>query len=383
MTWTEWVKQYIPKNWLSMVFGCIVTAAMTLLVAYGCLPPGTPIPAPPLPVFEQPGEDQFGWHRDDEQVKAIQDKLEFKVFSDTPAGAAGDPIPDKVYLWQSYQKLFARGPPSKDQSSIGSCVSFGTTTACERSLATQIVFAKGGKDEFRFLSPEVIYGGSRVQVGGGRLGRSDGSVGAWAAEFVKEGKWGVVAQEKHGDIDLSTYSVPRCREYGTRGVPAPLLDIAKQRPVKDVTMIRTWAEAKRSLASGYAIAVCSNVGFEGTRDANGVKVARGSWAHCMCIDGYHTEGGVEYGHIENSWGERPNEGPVGWGDPPTSGFWAKSTTIQNMLSQGDSWAFATVKGWPTRRLNWFVEARPQQQNSIRLARLFAHQGREVQYATLP
>lgn len=74
----------------------------------------------------------------------------------------------------------------------------------------------------------------------------------------------------------------------------------------------------------------------------------------MCLDGYHTEGGEEFGHIVNSWGPSAHTGPVGWGNPGTEGFWAKSSVVNRMLSQGDSWAFSSVKGWPKRDLDWFV-----------------------------
>jgi hypothetical protein len=29
-----------------------------------------------------------------------------------------------------------------------------------------------------------------------------------------------------------------------------------------------------------------------------------------------------------------------------------------MLGQNDSWAFSTVKGWPKREIDWFVQVRP-------------------------
>ncbi len=391
------MKDWLSRNWKQYLIWALIYAMGVLSAKLGWDVPLPPVPVPldnnvgpddprngwrpPLVVGGQeeqpPPTANFGWVHDDDAVKAVQDGLKFKVFADTPAGQAQEALPDAVYLWQSYRKLFNKGPPSKNQLSIGSCVSFGTSTAIERTLATQIVIDKGNSSAFRTLSPEVIYGGSRVQIGKGRLGRGDGSVGAWAAEFVKAGQWGVVTQEVNGGVDLTTYTVERCRTYGNSGVPAGLLDIAKKRPVKNVTMVKTWDEAKKSLASGYAIAVCSNVGFNGKRNAQGVKVASGSWGHCMCIDGYQVDGGKEYGHIENSWGARPDEGPVGWGEPPDSGFWTSSATISRMLAQNDSWAFASVDGFVARKIDWFAMA--PLKNEIRFANLRA----EVQYATLP
>src|SRR6185369_223434 len=362
----------IPKNWKAYLIWFGVTTLAGILAALGFWPKDIPLPPIPEPIFE-PGE--MGWIPNPEAVDDVKRFLEFKVFSDTPAYKSQDPIPDKVYLWESYKKLFKANPPSKNQGQIGSCVSFGTNNAVARTLATQIVLTNGGADEYKDIVEEVTYGGSRVQIGGGI--RGDGSVGAWAAQFVQ--KWGVVARGKYDSYDLTVYSVATCRKFGDKpGPPEALLTIAKEHPVKDITQVNTWAEAKKAIASGYAIAICSNVGFEGNRDSNGVKPPRGSWAHCMCLDGYHIEGGKEYGHIENSWGPRPNEGPVGFGNPPDSGFWTDSGTIQRILGQKDSWAFSAVKGWPRRELDWFVNVPRQPNNFARFALR-----KEVTYAMAP
>lgn len=354
--------EWIPKNWKQILIW-IALVAVSALAAYWGLGP-TPVPDPPLPIWQPPtmeggqeGELFFGWHKDEEAVKKVAEFLPFKVFSDTPAGKADDPLPDQVYMWHAYRKIYNKGPPSRNQGSIGSCVSFGTNTAIERTMVVDIAL-KGANYEYKDIAQEVTYAGSRVEVGKGRI-RGDGSVGAWAAEFVKG--WGVVAREKHlgGKYDLSTYDISRCRSWGNSGVPDDLEPVAREHPVKEITLVKTWADAKKALASGYGIAICSGVGFKGNRDQNGVKTRRGSWPHCMALDGYHIENGREYGHIENSWGERPNEGPVGWGDPPTSGFWVASSTIQQMLNEGDSWAFSTVVGFPSQKIDWFVFNRPR------------------------
>jgi len=156
-----------------------------------------------------------------------------------------------------------------------------------------------------------------------------------------------------------------------------LEDVARKFPVKDAALIRSWADAKKALASGYGIAVCSNQGFEdrdgrvGTRDANGVCRPYGTWQHCMCLDGYHTaDDGREYGHIENSWGPDAHRGPVGWGEPSTAGFWAASPVLDGMIRQGESWAFSGAVGFPRKRLpDWFIRATPAPARPIDL---FAH-----------
>ncbi len=110
-------------------------------------------------------------------------------------------------------------------------------------------------------------------------------------------------------------------------------------------------------ATGYAIFVCSDVGFGDlgpgpiTRDADGFLKPRGVWPHCMCIAGY--QGGTRKGFlIVNSWGDRWVAGPVGrFTDIPPGSFWADFATVDRMLKQGDSFAVAGVDGFRRRRID--------------------------------
>jgi hypothetical protein len=295
----------------------------------------------------QPAAAQ-GWIDSESDREPIARQM--TAFSSTPAYTVsrGDE-PKFVYLWDSYRKLFGRNPPEHDQNPVGSCVAFGTCRAIERTLATELT---GGhaKGEFVNLVCEIVYAGSRVEIGGGRI-RGDGSIGAWAAQFVT--KYGVVPRGTHGQYDLSRYDPNRCRMWGSSGVPTELETVARQFPVKDAARVTSWAEAKKALAQGYGIAICSNQGFTRQRDANGICRPSGVWQHCMALDGYHTDAnGREFGHIENSWGDNYHTGPVGWGNPNKAGFWTDSATINRMLSQGDSWAFSGTTGFPSRKIDW-------------------------------
>ena len=312
----------------------------------------------PGPTDDPPFVVNSGWVPDPEAVEAVVSQMAVPYFADTAAGKVVQGDPGHIYLWDLQQKVLGHAPPVHNQNPVGSCVSFGTARAVEKSLAAQIV--AGDRFEFTDVCEEVIYGGSRVEVGGGRI-RGDGSVCAWAAKFVKE--YGAIPRgtyELDGKTyDLTRYDPARCRDWGRHGVPDQLEPKVREFQAGDAALVRSWAEAKKALAQGYGIAICSNQGFDMRRDANGVCRPRGSWAHCMCLDGFHTEGGKEYGHIENSWGKNAHTGPVGWGDPTTAGFWADAKVVDRMLRQGDSWAFSAVKGFPERELDWFVRAVPE------------------------
>lgn len=355
--WTQ-IKAALPKNWQAILFSALISLAAAALTAFLHTP--APLPAPPIPEpVWTPGPDDQGWVPDPEAVRQVRASLKVKSFADTPAGKSDDPLPASVFLWDAYRQKYGKLPPSRDQGGIGSCVSFGTTTAVERTMIVDIVL-KGAQYDYYDTVQENVYGGSRVQVGGGRL-RGDGSVGAWAAQYVQ--KWGVVKRQVYDlagkSYDLQTYSVALCRQWGNSGVPSDIQTVAKEHPVQSITQVLTWDSAKKALAQGYGIAICSGQGFSMKRDANGVARPQGSWAHCMALDGYTVQNGKEYGHIENSWGPNRMGGPVGWGDPPTSGFWADSATVARMLAQKDSWAFSTVKGFPKVEIDWFVLHRRQ------------------------
>lgn len=313
-----------------------------------------------------PPEGASGWVNDAEAIRAAADELPTRVFADTPAGQTRD-LPPSVYLWQLYRKLTGRDPPLKDQNPTGSCVGFGNTTAIERTLAADIAQRGGDASEFTLFSEEVTYAGSRVEANGGKCPirptrldpYGDGSNGSWAAKWAT--KWGMVPKGKYGSLDLTEYSASRARAWNYSGVPDELEPVARKFPVKDATRIANWTDAKRALANGYGIGVCSSQGFVRQRDANGVAKPGPSWAHCMCLDGYHVEGGREYGHIENSWAKTNyHVGPVGWGAPTTAGFWAESEVIDRMLRQGDSWAYSGAVGFPRKVIpvDWFVNAAP-------------------------
>lgn len=296
----------------------------------------------------------FGWADDQNEVAAVARTLPHATASATPAGqVAEDDLPKEVYQWHAYRALFGKNPPVKNQGQVGSCVSFGTDDGIESGLAVDIRTAGGGEDQFYHLVEEVTYGGSRVEIGGGRI-RGDGSVGAWAADFIR--KYGGLPRGiyENGKYDLTAYSQDRCRDYGYRGVPDDLEDDARLFPVESIVQVRSWAEFKKLIAQGYGIAICSDQGFSMQRNANGVAQPSGSWAHCMHGNGYIvvSAGNEEYGHIGNSWGPNAHSGPVGWGEPNTGGFWANWKVIDRMLRQGDSWAFSKAKGFPQRKINW-------------------------------
>jgi hypothetical protein len=338
--------------WRWLAGGAALALPAVALVVLAFVSPPAPVPNEGDKAPVVPSHLATGWVSDPDAVEQVARALPERYFRTTEAGREGD-IPTDVFLWETCRKVTGDLLPARNQGQVGSCVSFGTASAVEHLQCVQI--ALGSPEEYRDLAQEVIYGGSRVQVGKGRI-RGDGSVGAWAAKFVKD--WGVVSRGRYPGYDLSAYSESICRQFGNAGCPAALETVAREHPVKAIAQVKTTEEARRALASGYPIAVCSNQGFGSTRDEEGFARAQGSWAHCMAIVGYQTSGPRKGFFILNSWGTGWIKGPTGKGNPSPAGFWAEESVVARMLAADDSWAFSDVKGFPARRIDWFAMKPP-------------------------
>jgi hypothetical protein len=317
-------------------------AALATFVGYLLNQDAPPPPAPPEP------PRSFGWVRDADAVAAVKAALPCPEFRGTEAFQAVYDGPEDVFLWDACRKVTGDLLPARDQGQVGCCVAFGTASAIEHLLCVQI--ASGAAQEYHDLAQEVIYGGSRVEIGGGKI-RGDGSVGAWAAKFVQQ--YGVVPRGVDGSFDLTRYDEQRCREFGASGVPAELEALARKYPVKTITNVRSWDECKAAIRNGYPVAVCSDQGFTMQRDADGFCQPRGVWQHCMAIVG--VRGGARPGgFVLNSWGPNAHTGPLGVGNPSPAGFWADANVLDRMLGEGDSWAFSGFAGFPARKLDWYA-----------------------------
>lgn len=291
-----------------------------------------------------------GWIDSPIAVAEIVNFLPESDVSVTPIGETVD-LPKHCYLWDAVRQVTGELLPPRDQGKVGSCVAFGTVRAIEYTMAAEIL--AGQPEAFIPLAPEPVYGGSRVEVGKRKLGGRDGSIGAWAAEFVKN--WGLVPAQQIGSHDLTVYSQFRCRHWGQEGCPDDLEPAAKMHPVRSITRVTTWQQAKQALVNGYGIALCSSQGFAMKRNEWGEAKASGTWQHCMCLAGFHTlDNGRELGRIDNSWGSSAHTGPTGPGLPGPEGFYADSDVIAGMLAKGDCWVFATVEGFPRRQIPWLI-----------------------------
>lgn len=288
-----------------------------------------------------------GWECNPAEVAAIAKIQPIGSFEDTAAGQQTDPLPDLVNLHDAAVKVLGSFLPIRNQGSAGTCVSFGTTRAVE--LTMLVAIARGGAFSFpqQGIATEPTYGGSRIEVGKGRLGRGDGSIGAWAAEFVKQ--WGVAARQLYPafNIDLSAYSIDISRKWGLAGVPDGFEPTLKQHPVAGIAQVKTLDGAMRALAAGHAIAESSKRLLNRNRDSDGTIGTYRGGGHCMAVVGYKKINGRYKFQIDNSWGSYHGGGLDPNFSCPAGGL-IDQADFENMIDQGDTWTFSDVVGFPGR-----------------------------------
>ena len=286
-----------------------------------------------------------GWINDPVEVRAVIEADGIQPLS-SHIGPQGE-RPVKTDLTVYLKKLYG-DKWYIEQGSCGSCVAFGAAIACDLLIAIQIVDHGMDKPTGR-TDPMSIYWGSRVEIGKNSLW-GQGSVGAWAAKWLKD--YGIIPQGKYPEIDLSTYSASVCcGSHARQGVPDGLESVARLHPVKSYAQVNTFEEAARAIESGYPVTIASNQGFSKQRDSNGFAKPSGSWGHQMCLTGVRHD--IPGALVTNSWGEYFQ----GQCDVSPSSFWADARTIERMLRQGDSFALSDITDWPKKslsfaRLNW-------------------------------
>lgn len=310
-----------------------------------------------------------GWVDDQQAVWATKERLEKTgngpavfAFAAPHLKAAADDEP--VFLWQAERTRFGKLLDSWDQGQTGACVSFGCGRAVQDVILVEAE-AAGASWPGAEVATEPIYGGSRVEVGGGQLRGSDGSVGAWAADWVR--KWGILLRQVYteaaGTFDLTKYSESRARQWGDAGCPDPLEPEAKLHPVSAVALVRDAGELWAALGGGKGVSIASNQGFNYQRDADGFCAPSGVWMHQMCARGkfIHPTRGKCF-VIQNSWGNylttnaavrvKLPDGTQRTEPLPQGCFAVDWTVADRMVRQQDSWAYAGVKGWEPVKLTW-------------------------------
>lgn len=262
-----------------------------------------------------------------------------------------------VLLYKAWTEVFASDPPYVPQQ-IGDCVSFAHGHALDLMQCIDWALKHPGRaprpGDIQETSTEALYAMSREV--GGLLGQGDGSYGAAAVKAMTT--IGTVSRRMLGD--QGPYSGRRARQWGRLGAPASVKAMAARYRLGAAAQVATWDELVGALSAGHPVTICTQRGFDLTRDAQGFARFRSCWpapmgcgGHCMFIAGvrFDRPGGC----IVQSWGPDTPTGPTAL-DQPTFSFWADRAAIESILQEGDSWAlsgsvhFGAGAGRPARKL---------------------------------
>lgn len=236
---------------------------------------------------------------------------------------------------------------SLNQTSFPHCVGFATARGLD-ILAACDIYIRGEqekwKDEF---SPHGMYSITRQD----NLGRFGGSTGSWMVETMQ--KYGTLNEIDYGDFNAENISGNEARTWQERGVPKEILEKAKDHPVIACALVKTTEEAKASLQNGYPINLCSNIGYNNTRDSAAFLKRQGSWGHSMCLVGWRSASSGREGFlILQSWGDDWASGNIYPEDMPKGAFFVSPQDLQLHLNSGDCYAMAGYQGFKRRPLKW-------------------------------
>jgi hypothetical protein len=271
-----------------------------------------------------------GWIWQPDEVESYVATLDRPVFGVSATDLTDSGKGKTVLLYQAQLKV-AGFVPNRRQT-VGDCVS-QAAACCIDTLKAVEIYTEGQNEEWRNVTAtEPLYAYSRVEVGGGRLGNGDGSIGAWMAKAVKQG--GTIDRGKYGNIDLTNYSGKRARDWGRRGKGCP--------------------DSLEPSMRNYPANICSRQGFSKRRDNQGFAKPSGTWAHAMAAIGCRDDGrpGIL---IQNSWGGWNSGGKWPDNDMPTGSFWVDADVIDKMCrSMRDSFVYSDFEGYPAKDVSYLL-----------------------------
>ena len=249
----------------------------------------------------------------------------------------------KVALYDFWHKALNGGEPKLYAQLIGDCTA-NATKNCINTLQCVQMCVNGTTEGYREVHPSYIYGIERVQIGGGQLGRQDGGVGLWCSQGTQ--KYGVLAMDEPG---VPAYTASLAQQWGATGPPQKWIDIATKNLVKQTTQINSWDECCDAIIHMAAqVSVCSNIGFEMMPRADGYHYPGPTWSHNMSIIMCDKKSG--YGLVQNNWGDvHGHLKDFDTGEPiPYGMLRVHAETIDQMLKQGDSWAYNSFDDWESK-----------------------------------
>lgn len=284
---------------------------------------------------------------DEKNIKEVLSKQKYPMLVGANQSIKGTARGKSINLAEYVIKVLGKWP-TRTQT-IGDCVSQGCAGAVDVLKAISVI--QDGKEFGGLTSSEGIYGLARHEIGKDAWKGSDGASGASGAQACK---FGTLVQKKYDTVDLSVYSGERARKWGDSGLPDELEPIAREHPVKTISLVNTYYDVIDSLYNGHLVTVASNVGFDNSRNRNGLILRNslgiinpaGNWNHQMFFSGFIDDNNPRCLCI-NSWGNFCTGGPP---EMFEGSFYVAADVVERMVRQGDSFSLSSFEGFPKQKL---------------------------------
>lgn len=278
---------------------------------------------------------------------------------------------NRVLLWKFLEAATGKPvEPHLQSNNVGDCVAQAFGMGVDLLAASEIYLLGENERWFAKSSVEMIYAGSRNEIGGSAFKGQPGSEGKWAAEYLKQ--YGVLHRTKYDTLDLTVYSSIRSKQYRDLGVPDELEPIAREHPVMHYTKVADFDSACDAMAGGQPVIICSSYapvdGKNSRRDEDGfIKLDTGNgrwclqcrkwhskrtkWYHAWCMIGFDKESDRPGAYIISSHGTDWITGPRPHGLP--EGAFKLSPEHFNLMVQdwNDSYAISAYVGHPGKRVD--------------------------------
>lgn len=267
--------------------------------------------------------------------------LPMPLFGNTLAGSGEGKLCRPFRAVVAFEEATGRKPYDEVQST-GDCVSHAVRGACDTARANDPDL-KTTEDWIDRTATEPLYGAR----GHGGQGASCSEIVGWAH---KTG--GLMLRQPYPELrlDFTKYDADVGIRWGSRGVPANVTAQAAKHRIGTISLVTSWQQARDCIANGFGLVCCSSVGFNSTRNAEGMCSPKGTWHHAMqwtAADDTRT-GDCRF-CVQNSWGYTWVSGPKAH-DQPEGSFWISQSVAQRMIDYGGTYAVSNVEGFPKRQL---------------------------------
>lgn len=267
--------------------------------------------------------------------------LPMPLFGSTLAGSGEGKLCRPFRAVVAFEEATGRRPYDEVQTT-GDCVSHAVRGAADQARATDPDIHTT-EDWIDRTATEPLYGAR----GHGGQGASCSEIVGWAHRTG-----GLMLRKPYPELrlDFTKYDADIGIRWGSRGVPANVTAQAAKHRIGTISLVTSWQQARDCIANGFGLVCCSSVGFNSTRNAEGMCSPKGTWHHAMqwtAADDTRT-GDCRF-CVQNSWGYTWVSGPKAH-DQPEGSFWISQSVAQRMIDYGGTYAVSNVEGFPKRQL---------------------------------